>query len=169
MAIWIIYTIVHELGHATLMILFGARITGVNVNFLNLQARVSCDGNFSNNQGMLVNLGGILFPVLVWVIFMCLASYGKNGLVEVAKLLSSTTIIGSLGSWVILPILYVAGQSMPGDDVTQFMQCTSLHGYLVAGCFMLLIAYCLSVVFRHVQFHPVELNQPEIIPMATSH
>ena len=59
----VVYTVLHESGHALVGLAFGGTITAFNTNFLNLTAHVGIEGNFSILQQCLVAVAGVSFPL----------------------------------------------------------------------------------------------------------
>jgi len=127
----LLYTFLHESGHALLGLLFGAKITSFSVDFIGMSAHVGLDAAFTPLQQSLVSLGGFGLPLTLVVIFLLLAPRRGNALLEWVKVLTAIVTISSLLAWVILPWIYLAG-GRPGDDSITFLVNTGLYPPVVS-------------------------------------
>lgn len=126
------YTFLHEGGHALIGLLSGGTITAFNVNFLSLDAHVEMLADFTTAQRIANNLAGASLPLLIWLGFMALVSKRANVALEVIKVLSSVIVLSTLLAWMVLPMLYWAGQT-PSDDVINFLNNSGVHPLWVTG------------------------------------
>ncbi|MCL6614616.1 MAG: M50 family metallopeptidase [Firmicutes bacterium] len=121
-----IYTFLHESGHALVGLLSGGRITSFSVNFINLSAHVTVDGNLTPAQTIVMNLAGVSLPLLVWLVFILAVPKKANFALELIKVFGSIGFLNSLLPWIIFPLLFLAGKA-PGDDSTSFLRNSGVH------------------------------------------
>ena len=134
----ILYTFLHEGGHALVGALSGGKITGFSINFLDLSAHVNLEGTFSTSQTILLNVSGAGLPLLVWSIFVVLTPVQVNPNLQLFKFSSGVMPISSLLAWIVIPILVMMGQS-PSDDLANFLRNTQLYPPVVSGGALLLM------------------------------
>lgn len=133
----LLYTFLHEGGHALFGMLFGGKLTEFNINFIDFSAHVSMDSDFSPLQQAVVSAAGISLPILVWAVSMILLPVKSNPIVQWFKILFSLGTVNTLLAWMIIPFLYLSGNA-PGDDSTTFLTITGLPPLLVS-CVALLV------------------------------
>jgi hypothetical protein len=131
------YTFLHEGGHALIGLLQGGKLTAFDVNFFNLSAHVGITGNFSTGQNALRAAAGIGLPLLVWLVWILVLPKITNPLLEWFKVIASIAVINSLLAWLVIPFLFLAGQT-PSDDSTYFLSITGIPPLLVAGVVVLI-------------------------------
>lgn len=136
LALLLIYTFLHEAGHAIPALVFGGSVTGFSVAFWNLSAQVGLAGSFGDVQKSIIDVSGALLPALIWSAFILLASKRGNPVVQWLKLVSGFGVFGSLLPWVVIPLL---ANQPEGDDVTKFLSHSGMSPWLVSGLFLLLI------------------------------
>ncbi len=135
----VVYTFLHEGGHALVGVLSGGSITGFSINFLDLSAHVNLQGTFSVPQTILLNVSGAALPLLVWSIFVLLTPVQVNPNLQLFKFTSGIVPVSSLLAWIVIPILVMMGQS-PADDLTNFLRNSQLYPPVVpAGALLLMI------------------------------
>ncbi len=130
------YTFTHESGHAIVGLLSGGKITSFNVSFWDLSAHVGIQGELSDLQRLVMGAAGISLPVLVWVVFILLVPRIGNPVLEWLKALLTLIVLGSLLAWIVIPFLYMAGQT-PADDSTSFLSLSGSPPLLVSGAALL--------------------------------
>ena len=145
----VLYTFLHEGGHALVGALSGANISGFSVNFWDLSAHVNLEGTFSPAQTILLNVAGVSLPLLVWSIFVLLTPKRVNPNLQIFKFTSGIIPISSLLAWAVIPILVMLGQS-PADDSTNFLRNTQIFPPLVSGGALLLMAAGLGLMLRQI-------------------
>lgn len=131
LVILILYTFLHEFGHALPGLIFGGNIRSFNINFLTLGAHVGIDGDFTHWQRLAINLGGPLLPFMVWMGLMMVVPRKANPAVEFLKFGTSIGVLNTLLPWIIFPYLYMAGMA-PSDDSTTFLQLSGIYPPLAA-------------------------------------
>ena len=134
----VVYTFLHEGGHALVGALSGGSITGFSINFLDLSAHVNLQGTFSVPQTILLNVSGAGLPLLVWSIFVLLTPVQVNPNLQLFKFTSGIVPVSSLLAWIVIPILVMMGQS-PADDSTNFLRNSQLYPPVVSGGALLLM------------------------------
>jgi hypothetical protein len=135
----VVYTVLHEGGHALVGLAFGGTITAFNTNFLNLTGHVGIEGNFSILQQCLVAVAGVSFPLLVWTAFVYFTPRQANLVLDSLKLIGSLAVLNTLLAWIVIPLLYLGG-GRPGDDSTNFLNYSGAPPLLVTSVALLLYA-----------------------------
>ncbi|MHB1417441.1 MAG: M50 family metallopeptidase [Chloroflexota bacterium] len=128
----LVYTTLHEGGHALTGLLFGGRITDFSVNFWNLSAHVGIDGRFTAAQASAISVAGVSLPLLVWAVYVWLTPRRTNATLSLLRVISAMCVINTLLAWMVIPFLYLYGQA-PGDDVTNFLNQSQVQPLLVVG------------------------------------
>ncbi|MEW6504705.1 MAG: M50 family metallopeptidase [Chloroflexota bacterium] len=139
--VWVLlmYTFLHEGGHALVAWLSGGSVHVFDINFFNLGAHVSTSAALNRTGEIFNSIAGMGLPLLVWLAFMLLAPRRASPLVETLKIISSAGVIGSLIPWVIIPLIYASGGGPVSDDSARFLQYTGLDPNWVAAFFAVLI------------------------------
>jgi hypothetical protein len=132
LAVALVYTTLHESGHALAGLAFGGRVSDFNVNFFNLDAHVNIDGTFTAAQDAVINVSGAALPLLAWLILILFLPKKGSLLLQGTKTIASIATLFSLLAWVILPFLYLKGAAPAGDDVTKFITTSGLPPLAVA-------------------------------------
>lgn len=132
LAVLLLYTFLHEGGHALLGLAFGGRLTDFSVRFWDLSAHAGLQGNFSAWQRSLISLGGVGLPLLASVLFLALTPKKADLVLEWFRLLGAAFAFNALLAWIVTPFLYMAGRA-PGDDSTSFLDHSSMPPLLVAS------------------------------------
>jgi hypothetical protein len=140
------YAFLHELGHALAGLLSGGRLAEFNLSFLGFGPHVSLSGDFSRPQQILINLSGVALPLLVWALFMLLVPRETGLGMETLKLTSTLVLFGSLLAWLVLSLMYLAGNA-PADDSTSFLRNSGMPPLLL-GLLVLVILIGGWLLFR---------------------
>lgn len=143
----VLYTFLHEGGHALIGALSGGKISGFSVNFWELSAHVDLDGAFSPAQTILINIAGVSLPLLAWTTFVLLTPKQVNPNLQLFKFTSGIIPISSLLAWIAIPILVMMGQ-FPGDDSTNFVRNTKIFPPLVSGAALLLMVGEIALMLK---------------------
>ncbi len=122
LATMLLYTTLHEAGHALVGLAFGGKITDFNVNFFNLSAHVGIDGQFTLPQSAAINVAGASLPLLVWFLVMLLLPKRIGLTLQWTKIVSAMGFLNTLLAWIILPFLFLSNSAPPADDVTHFIE-----------------------------------------------
>ncbi len=149
MFVWVIlvYTFLHEVGHALAAWLAGGQVYTFNINFFNLGAQVSA----SHSAQIFSSLAGMALPVLVWFGFILNAPRRGSPALEALKIVASAGVIGSMLAWVIIPLVYASGGAPVNDDVTRFLSLSGINPHLAAGVFGGLTAGMYALARRKIQ------------------
>ncbi len=141
----IVYMGLRQAGQALGVFLAGGGRAGADL-LIGTQELVKSSGALSGLQISLRSLGGMLLPLAAWALFMFFAARRGSSPLEALKLVSSVGVLGSLVGWVLVPLGYQPGQTVPSEDVTLFLHTTGWNGLITAGlCLLLLIgAYILA-------------------------
>ena len=137
--ILLLYTFVHEAGHAITGIIFGQRLLEFDAAFWKFNPHVSLSGDLTLAKQAIRSLAGTGLPLLVWVVFILMVPKKANFSLTVLKIFSSMAIINTLLTWIGLPILILSGQTVQ-DDVTFFLNTSGIHPLLLSGIALLLYA-----------------------------
>ncbi len=140
LAVALVYTTLHEAGHALAGLAFGGRISEFDVNFFNLGAHVNIDGGFNRSQNAVINVSGAALPLLVWLVLILVLPKNDSPLVQWTKFITSAGTLCSLLAWVIIPFLYLKNTAPIGDDATKFIANSGLPPLVVAFCALILFA-----------------------------
>lgn len=140
-----VYLALRQAGQALGVFLAGGGRAGADL-LIGTQELVESSGALSGLQISLRSLGGMLLPLSAWALFMLFAARRGSSPLEALKLVSSVGVLGSLVGWVLVPLGYQPGQTVPSEDVTLFLHATGWNGLITAGlCLLLLIgAYILA-------------------------
>lgn len=139
--LWVLlmYTFLHEGGHALVAWLSGGSVRVFDINFFNLGAHVRTSVSLNRTGEIFNSIAGMGLPLLVWLAFMLLSPRRASPLVETLKLISSAGVLGSLIPWVIIPLIYASGGGPVNDDAARFLAFSGLKPEWVAGFFAVLI------------------------------
>jgi hypothetical protein len=128
----LLYTFVHEGGHALVGMALGGRLTAFDVNFFDLGAHAGIDGSFTPAQNALIAAAGVSLPVLLAVLFVLATPKKANTVLEGFRLFVFLGASSALLAWVAIPWLVQAGQTV-ADDSAGFMGYTHFPAALVSG------------------------------------
>jgi hypothetical protein len=133
----VLYTFLHEGGHALAALLSGGTLTAFSINFLDLSAHVSYTGALTRAQTIVNNAAGAALPLLAWLGFMLAVPKRTNLALEWLKVVATLMCLNTLLAWIVLPVVYLSGQA-PNDDVTNFLNNSAAPPLLVSGAALLL-------------------------------
>jgi len=147
-----IYTFLHESGHAIIGVISGGNIKEFVIGF---NARVKITGaNYNTITAPLGNAFGAFLPyIFALIVIYTYNEKIKNKIYHIFCFLISVMVPGSLIAWIIIPLLYYAGISPKGDDVTKFLNNSNIEPYLVALIALILITTLLYLAFRVKKIH----------------
>lgn len=139
--LWVLlmYTFLHEGGHALVAWLSGGSVHVFDINFFNLGAHVRTSADLNRSGEVLNSLAGMGLPLVVWLVFLLLAPRRANLLLETLKLITSAGVLGSLIPWVVIPLVVASGGGPVSDDAARFLQYSGLNPNWVAAFFAVLI------------------------------
>ncbi len=127
----VVYTFVHEAGHAIVGILFDQALTAFKVNFLTLSAHVGLVGELTQDQHALQSVAGTGLPLAIWLIFISCVPRRSAFAVELLKCIATIAVLSTLLAWIVLPVLYRLGQA-PIDDVSNFLRYSRMEPGLLS-------------------------------------
>ncbi len=140
--LFIIYPLLHELGHALATIVLGGRLGGFSMTPLpHVESGLSY--NSSPLKIAVISLSGMLFPVLICIPFLKLRRFAGY-VVVLILLISAIACVVEL----CIVIQYSAGDIVENDDIVLFLQATApsiLLSYLYTGG-LALICFALMVI-----------------------
>lgn len=137
--ILLLYTFLHEAGHAITGIVFGQRLLEFDAAFWNFNPHVSMAGELPVAKQAIRSLMGTGLPLLVWLVFINIVPRKANFSLTVLKIFSSMAIINTLLTWIGLPILIMSGQTVQ-DDVAFFLNTSGIQPLLLSGIALILYA-----------------------------
>ena len=137
--ILLLYTFIHEAGHAITGMVFGQRLLEFDAAFWKFNPHVSLSGDLPLAKQAIRSLAGTLLPVLVWVGFINLVPRKASFSLTVLKIFSSMAIINTLIAWIILPVMIFFGKHVQ-DDVTFFLNTSGIHPLLLSGIALIFYA-----------------------------
>jgi hypothetical protein len=141
------YTLLHEGGHALVAIMCGAK---VDKFVLGQNAHVqTSDATFTIFSEALMYSMGALLPV----IFLIIALVVYNPKIKYTSYhifygFISLSITGSLLAWVMVPFISLFTLPPAGDDVTKFLNITSLHPLIVMITALLIIIALVFLIYK---------------------
>ena len=105
LAVALLYTTLHEGGHALAGLAFGGKVSDFNVNFFNLSApHVNIDGTFTPSRHAVINVSGAGLPLLVWFLLMLLLPKRSGFVLQWTKIIFTMGTLNTLLAWIILPL-----------------------------------------------------------------
>jgi len=115
----VIYIVMHESGHAMVILLAGSKITEFSI----IHARVSFEGgSYTPFMTMWREVNGALFPLLISFVYMIFYRKDiRNGFYRIFSFVFCVSEIMSTIVWVIIPFLYMNGYDDKGEDVVKFL------------------------------------------------
>lgn len=115
----LMFTLLHETGHAIVMLSAGAVIDEFSI----LEVHVSSHGgDFTNVLELWLDANGEMLPFLFSLVFLLF--YSRTTKSAFYRLFSFYVGLFpglSLTSWVIYPLLYMSGSVQKDDDITKFL------------------------------------------------
>lgn len=128
----VVYSAVHEAGHALVAVANGAQVDRFVVG---PNAHVAWSGgSFSAAATSLSHAAGALLPTLLLVV--ALAAYRSRARSDVYHTLYAVLTactIGSLLAWVVIPVVAAVGTPPPGDDVTRLLESSGMPPLALGG------------------------------------
>lgn len=147
--IWLLLcTILHEGGHALVILAYGGTIDRFWV--LGLNAHVSAHGGVYSVFGEgLKHAAGVLLPMIVSAIaFVFYKPKVKLDGYHYCYFLVMISSVFTLLVWIILPILSLFRPMPQGEDVMQFISATGFHPLLVSAGALLLVGTFVLLMFK---------------------
>lgn len=126
----VLYIILHEGGHALIAVSCGAKVTAFSI----VGAYTSSEGgNYTQTTLSLLNLAGVIFPIIVSVCYVTFFfRRDREGVFyRVFSMFFIFIPTMSLLAWVIVPIAFMAGDTANPDDVIQFLNISGIHPVIV--------------------------------------
>lgn len=136
----VVYTFLHEAGHALVGVAFGQRLGAFDISFWDLSAHVSMSGSLTPMQRAIQVIAGAGLPFLLWALLMSVAPRKGNVALTLLKLVGSMAVINSLLAWLVLPVLDIFGRAPAGDDVTNFLRASGVRPALLSAVVLALYA-----------------------------
>ncbi len=142
------YVILHELGHLSVSLACGAKITEFSI----LHGRVkSLGGAFTPFREELFYLAGTLLPYSVFTLFVlsCRKEI-RSGMYHFFSFFAGLISASSFSAWAVLPFLYIRHRAPAYDDVTKFLDIfTRDHpALLVSAVSLLPILFSIRLIMK---------------------
>lgn len=145
LALFPLYIFFHESGHALVALANGATITRFSI----VNAYMSYDGgNFTPAATALLNIAGMLLPVVLVVLLLPFYNKKATGVFYTVFCFFVFVIpTASVLAWVLVPLLAATGTAPQSDDATKFIVNSGLPPLLVAAGGLLLFGLLLAALF----------------------
>jgi hypothetical protein len=140
------YTFIHEGGHALLGLLFGGKITSFSINFFDISAHASIDGQFTLWQQALISVAGVSLPILVCMLFLLFSAKRGDIVLYSFKAIFFLVTVNTLLAWMVIPVLAMMGKSV-SDDSFNFLNFTHISPLPVTGVALLVYIFCWVLFF----------------------
>ena len=142
----LIYIVLHEGGHSLVAVICGANITTFSI----LGAHMSYDGGIFNSFTLaLLDVAGMLFPVLVSIIYMIFYQGGLTSILyRIFSFLFVLIPISSILAWVFVPIFYLFGKEPINDDVTRFLNNTGINPVVIVVAATITLTCCIFIAWN---------------------
>lgn len=128
----VVYTFLHEAGHALVGLLLGQSLTAFSINFWDLSAHVGLTGGAQTQTQLAVqSAAGVTLPFLIWIAFIYLVPRKSVWIIEVLKLIFSLAVVNTWLAWIGLPLVFISGNA-PSDDVTNFLRYSGMNPWLLS-------------------------------------
>ncbi|MEN4010791.1 MAG: M50 family metallopeptidase [Chloroflexota bacterium] len=147
----LLYTFLHEGGHALVAWLSGGKVFTFDINFFNLGAHITATPHTNLPAQIANSLAGMALPVLAWFVFILSVARRGSLALEVLKIGASAAVLASMLAWVIIPLAFAGGGAPANDDVTGFLRLSGINPYLAAALFGGLTAGMYSLARRRIQ------------------
>jgi hypothetical protein len=141
----LLYTFIHESGHALAVILQGGTVLTFDINYLFSHPHISYTGLTTDSSRALVSISGLLFPYLIFVILIPFIHRIRAVLIKLVAVLFSIGVLGSLIPNIFLPILHIFGVSPQGEDIINFINHSSIEPLAISLIFIL--TTCVSLIY----------------------
>lgn len=141
-----IYILLHEGGHSLIAVLCGAKITKFSI----LGAYMSYEGgSFTPITLSLSNVAGMLLPVLAAVAYMLTYRDNiKSTRYRICSYLFLIAPVCSVLSWILVPILYLAGKAPQNDDVSKFIHNSGISPWVVMFGATVVFCGCVFIAWK---------------------
>ncbi len=144
-AFWILilYTFLHEGGHALAIMLGGGTLDSFSMDFITFTAHVSSSGLLLRPWSVINTAAGALLPLLVMLLVFLVFPKPKTAFAGLLSRVGAICVLGSQLPWVVIPFVYLAGHAPAGDDVTHFLNNSGWPPVLlsVAAVAVILLAF----------------------------
>lgn len=128
----LLYTVLHEGGHALVILAYGGIID--NFDVLGLNAHVRFHGAVFSALGAALNhAAGVLLPIIIGAIAIILYKPKvKFAGYHICYFMGSVSLVGSMLVWVAFPAISLFTPPPQAEDATKFLNATGFHPLLVS-------------------------------------
>jgi len=130
--ILILYTFLHEGGHAIFAVIFGGRLSSFNINFLSGIPSIRYTGDLALWKKAIIALAGPMVPFIIWLMAIMGVKVTNNIIFKKIMLFFSVSILATFFINIILPLLYEAGVNVQGEDIVNFIVYSKINSYLLS-------------------------------------
>jgi len=155
LAVIFVYAFLHEGGHALAAVLAGARVTAFDLNFITGSPHVSWQGIVSPAWRAFIAISGPLLPYIVWLISLISLRKHKSTTTRTGLLVVSVVTISSLLPQVVIPVLFMRGVDLWGEDIVGFISYSRFHPLAVATTFAVVVGMSIWLAVKLLR--PLEL------------
>lgn len=141
----LLYTLLHEGGHALAVSLFGGRVIHFSLDFLTGSPHIRYVGSFSRLEKAVISLAGPGLPYLFWLVTIPLYSRCRGFPTKILALFYSIMMIGTFGAQVALSLMHLAGVRFAGEDINLFILYSGVSPILVLV--ILLALFLVSAIY----------------------
>ncbi len=149
---YLIYPLMHELGHGIIAKILGANIYNIKV-VLSPHVEYGFKSNIilSSNEEGFIELAGVIFPYLLWIIVM-IKSKLNNIIVYLYNLFQTLINITIIILWIIIPQIYQRFFYSRTNDITNFIIKSKLSCNSISIAFFMLLIIMLVVIILKREF-----------------
>lgn len=143
-----LYALVHEGGHALMVLLFGGTVIEFQVNFFTHSPHVSYVGISDPLQKALISLAGPILPLILVLPIAFLLRKTKNVFIQGITLLLIGSLLSTLALSVLFALAYGFGWMQLNEDIPKFLFYSGFNPFVVAGIFLILLTAILVFLFK---------------------
>lgn len=154
----LLYALVHEGGHALLVLLFGGTVTEFQANFFRHTPHVSYIGVSDSMHRALISLGGPVLPLLLIFPITLILRKSKNILLLGTSLLFLLSLLPTLLVSALISLIYGFGAVQATEDVAKFLYFSGLNPFITSGTFLALFIAIVVFLFRVARVRDVAIS-----------
>ncbi len=143
-----LYVLLHELGHLIIMLYAGAKIIDFSIFTTHV---TTVGGNYNNLLELWCHANGMLFPVIVSLVYMLFyKKENNNSFYHIFSYVISLPSICSILAWVVIPFIYIRNCAPAHDDVTMFLHnfTQKYHPLIVSIAAMLILTVSIVIIIK---------------------
>ena len=153
-----LYALVHEGGHALVVLLFGGSVTRFQVNFFTSAPQISYMGINDPMKRALISLGGPVLPLLLILPLTLFMRRTRSAFVQGSILLFMGSMLPTVLLSGAMAMAYGFGAVGFTEDIPKFILYSGFNPFAVALAFFLLLAAILFFLLRVGRAKDVAVN-----------